>query len=512
MAANAQHLDYLANLPIWRRARDVVAGEDAIKYRGEAYLPKLVDQNDDEYASYKARACFFNATNRTADGFLGLIFRREPTVKLPDRNSGVGGSLRVFSEDVDLMGTSLQTYCKAVTSEVITVGRCGSLIDWEESGEKRAFVVRYAAEDIINWRTGRVNGRNCLTMVSLQERLEVANGYDTDYVDQVRVYQLDTSNGKPACVCEVWRRGVAGDKPDPKGSDWVMVDRRIPLRLGKPLPLIPFVFHGPRNSLPAVDALPLKDIIFCNLDHYRLDADYKHGLHWTALPTAYVSGFKTEHPLRIGSTTAWQTDTLGAVAGFLEFKGAGLSSFVEAMDRDERLMAMLGSRMLEATKRVGETVEAIELRQSGENSVLQTLAISVSDSLSQVLRWVYWWNSTEASPETISEQTVLLSLNTDFAPKGMTAMELQATVQAWQAGAISMATMFDVFRKGEVLPAGRSDEEEVALIGTDVHRGGGSATGKQETRRWTGNHQPQRSAKGARGWQRHGHLTADQRL
>jgi hypothetical protein len=129
-------------------------------------------------------------------------------------------------------------------------------------------------------------------------------------------------------------------------------------------------------------------------------------------------------------------------------------------------MAMLGSRMLEATKRVGETVEAIEMRQSGENSVLQTLAISVSDSLSQVLRWVYWWNSTEATPEAVSEDTVLLSLNTDFAPKGMTAMELQATVQAWQAGAISMATMFDVFRKGEVLPAGRSDEEEVSLIAT----------------------------------------------
>jgi hypothetical protein len=473
MAVNAQHLDYLANLPVWSRARDVIAGEDAVKYRGERYLPKLVDQTDEEYQAYKARACFFNATSRTADGFLGLIFRREPTVKLPERNSGVGGSLRVFSEDVDLMGTSLSTYCRAVVSEVVAVGRCGTLIDWGGSdpnrtahpGEERAYVVRYAAEDIVNWRTGLVNGRNCLTMVSLMERVEVPNEYDTEYVDQVRVYRLKTLDGQPVCVCEVWRRGVADSEPAEGTAGWVLMDRRVPLRLGKPLPMIPFVFHGPRNSLPGVDVLPLKDVIFCNLDHYRLDADYKHGLHWTALPTAYVTGFKTEKPLRIGSSTAWQTDTLGAAAGFLEFRGAGLSSFVEAMDRDERLMAVQGSRMLEATKRVGETVEAIELRQSGENSVLQTLAISVSDSLSHVLRWVYWWNSTEATPDAVSEDTVLLSLNTDFAPKGMSAMELQATVAAWQAGAISMATMFDVFRKGEVLPAGRSDEEEVNLIG-----------------------------------------------
>jgi len=44
-------------------------------------------------------------------------------------------------------------------------------------------------------------------------------------------------------------------------------------------------------------------------------------------------------------------------------------------------------------------------------------------------------------------------------------MELTAIVSAWQAGAISQATMFDLFRKGEVLPTGRTDNEEKNLIG-----------------------------------------------
>ena len=127
-------------------------------------------------------------------------------------------------------------------------------------------------------------------------------------------------------------------------------------------------------------------------------------------------------------------------------------------------MAVLGSRMLEDTKRVGETADAIELRQAGENSILMTLALSVSDSISQVLRWVYWWNSTEALPEDITENTVLLSINTDFTAKGLTSLELTAIVGAWQAGAISQATMFDLFRKGEVLPTGRTDKEEQQLL------------------------------------------------
>jgi hypothetical protein len=144
------------------------------------------------------------------------------------------------------------------------------------------------------------------------------------------------------------------------------------------------------------------------------------------------------------------------------------------MDRDEKLMAILGSRMLEEKKRVGETAEAIELQQSGENSVLMTLALSVSDSVSQVLRWIYWWNSTEESPETVSEDLVLLQLNTDFSSKGLSSEEITAIVAAWQAGAISRETMFDLFRRGEVLPAGRTDEEERRLTA-----GSASRTGEQ---------------------------------
>jgi len=37
-------------------------------------------------------------------------------------------------------------------------------------------------------------------------------------------------------------------------------------------------------------------------------------------------------------------------------------------------------------------------------------------------------------------------------------------VSAWQAGAISQGTMFDVLRKGEVLPVGRTDAEETQLV------------------------------------------------
>ena len=204
-----------------------------------------------------------------------------------------------------------------------------------------------------------------------------------------------------------------------------------------------------------------------NLDHYRLNADFKHGVHFTALPTVWVSGFDKEAKLRIGSSTAWVTEHVGATAGYLEFMGHGLNTFEKAMDRDERLMAVLGSRLLESNKKVGETADAIELRQSGEYSILSNIATSVSESLSQVLRWAYWWNSTEESPDVVTNDQILVELNTDFSTKGLSAQEIQSVVAAWQAGAISRDTMTDLFRRGEVLPEGRSTDEEEKLIASE---------------------------------------------
>jgi len=310
------------------------------------------------------------------------------------------------------------------------------------------------------------------------------DGFVCESVEQIRVLRLEPlasrtrkrgSRGRSPhqtqeweCVVEIWQRSLQTATTGTGKKEWQLVETRTPSRLGKPLPLIPFVFHGPRHSLPDVDKIPLDDIIAVNLYHYRLNADYKHGMHFTALPTAWVSGFDKSSTLRIGSSTAWVAETPGATAGFLEFHGQGLSTFERAMDRDEQLMAVLGTRMLESRKRVGETAAAIELRQSGENSILNTVSLSISSSLTQVLRWVYWWNSTEPIPDAIGPDLVLATLNTDFSITGMSALEITALVAAWQAGAISQATMLDLFRAGEVIAPGRTNEEEIKLLATQI--------------------------------------------
>ena len=122
---------------------------------------------------------------------LGLVFRKAPFVRIPEGQSprskvqspqterraaesapyqdGIAGAMGQFCNDADMLGTSLFGYAKNIVQEVVAVGRAGTLVDWEGDFEKRAYATAYRAEDILNWRVERVNGRNVPTMIVLRE-------------------------------------------------------------------------------------------------------------------------------------------------------------------------------------------------------------------------------------------------------------------------------------------------------------------------------------------------------
>jgi len=430
MAVGGTHRDYDASAPQWARARDVLAGEDGVKAAGTKYLPRLDSQSEEEYAAYKARASFFGATARTLEEYLDLVFRRGPGMVL-----GAGGGLKAFVSDCDRWGMEFVSYARRVVGEVLSVGRAGSLV-LPDSGSTRPWVSLWRAEEILNWSVERVGGRTVLVGVVLKDG------------QRLRVLRLVES----VCVQEVWIQ---------VNGTWSIEESTQVKRDGVALPFVPFVFHGPRNSRPEVDRLPLSDIIAANLDHYRLDADYKHGLHFAALPTAWVSGFDKAAPLRIGSSTAWVSEVPGASAGFLEFGGAGLAHIERAMEKVERRMALLGARMLEGTS-VPATGLAAPAAESGDVCGLGSIVASLNESLSRVLELAHWW--LEGGDLEQAAGRVGFTMNTDLGARGMSGGEITAVVSAWRAGAISRESMLERLRRGEVLPDGRSVAQERALI------------------------------------------------
>lgn len=432
---DALHPDYTAHQAEWSRARDVLAGEDAVKAAGEKYLPRLDSQTDDEYAAYKARASFFGATARTLEEYLDLVFRRAPTLLL----QSAPAQLQTFASDSDLWGTDFPRYARSVLNQVLAVGRAGSLVLWDATGA-RPFASLWLAEDILNWTTTLPAGRGALSGLTLRDG------------QAIRVLRLIESQ----CLQEIWT------KPD---TDWTLSERTTVKRGAAPLTFIPFAFHGPHHSRPEPDKLPLAEIIAANLDHYRLDADYKHGLHFAALPTAWVTGFDKTAPLRIGSSTAWVSEVPGAEAGFLEFTGAGLAHIERALDKAERRMALLGARMLEQPTDDTDTPSARGQVMCG----LGQLVASLNQSLSRVLQLAEWWTNEAASPDECTPGR--FQMNTDLTAGVMRGEDITAVVSAWRAGAISRDTMLERLKRGEILPDGRTIAQERALIHRTVSAG-----------------------------------------
>jgi len=451
MTVNSTHPEYDAAFPTWQRARDVLAGEDTVKAAGEKYLPRLDSQTNEEYVSYGKRAAFFNATGRTLGEYLDLIFRRAPVVSVERGAAGEkcerispDATLQAFVEDCDGWATDFQRYARCVVSEVLSVGRGGTLM-LGNAQDGKAWVRFWRAEDILNWKVSRMDGRIVLTGVVLREKAETQKA-------EMRVLQLIGSE----CFEEVWKlRDLSSSEASDVTSEgqWMLEQRTSVKRDGVPLSFIPFVFHGPRHSRPEMDQLPLADIIAANLDHYRLDADYKHGLHFTALPTAWVSGFEKDATLRIGSSSAWMGEVAGASAGFLEFSGRGLSHLERAIEKVERRMTLLGAEMLSSS---------VNSQPSTTLSGLGSIVANLNQSLSRVLQLAQWW--IEGGELERLAGRAQFEMNTDLNARAMSGDEITAVVAAWRAGAISRETMLERLKRGEVLPDGRSVAAERELI------------------------------------------------
>jgi hypothetical protein len=369
------------------------------------------------------------------------------------------------------------------------------LIDWSEI-EKQPFCVRYCAENIINWRFERINGRMMLTMLMLCEQdnkyIDLGDGtpqpdpYEVTYYDQWRELNLESDGqGGYFASSTLWRRikpksksaqqGIKGTGPAPGAGvstgrkEFKQVAYAVPMRGGKTLSEIPFVFASPEGiEGEKVCKPPLYGMALKNLSHYRTSADLENARHVLGMPTPYACGFTGEEAdeLYLGSTAAWTTDNAQAKCGFLALSGTDLAALDKAIEEKERQMAQLGARMLDTSLQQGKQPEAfatVALRQSGETSVLMRVSLSLTQAMTDVLAWALWWSGNYADRQ-VAEDEVGYTLNTDFLAVPMDAQMLNAVVAAYQNKAISFESLFAQLQAGEVIEADVEMEDEKKRI------------------------------------------------
>src|SRR5689334_17159956 len=114
-AVNTTHPQYKAASLQWERCRDLFEGSDAIKAKGQLYLPKLGGQKPAAYEAYKTRAVFYNGFARTVQGLVGSVFRKPAAVTMPK-------ALEPSLVDVTRSGVPFEAQAMRVLEHVLKVG------------------------------------------------------------------------------------------------------------------------------------------------------------------------------------------------------------------------------------------------------------------------------------------------------------------------------------------------------------------------------------------------------
>ena len=450
------HADYEKRKAQWERIRDSIEGVDAVKARGQAYLPKLGGQNLEAYHAYQTRADFYDAPHRTLMGLVGMVFRKAPTTSLPS-------SLEALAENVDHRGQNLETFAKYIVTEVFAMGRTGVLVDVavEHTDLIGPYFVPFAAEQIKNWRVGIVNGKPTLEQLVLHEMVPTVprDGIGTVEIEQYRLYQLIDGGAH----FQIWRKQENTDKFVPMADPMPMLVRR---ERGVPMAEIPFVPIGPTTLEMTVEKSPMLGVCDVALSHYRSSADLEQGRHFTALPTPWISnaggalGDDGATPQFVmGGGHAWLLPR-DSEAGMLEYTGQGLAALEKAMAEKEDKMAALGSRLLEDQKKGVEAAETVGRRQSGEHSVAASIADTCGRGLLRCFELAAAWMRIDFPNDSH------VRLNKDFYPAPMTPEMIQAQMSMLQGGAMPWTQFVENMQRGEIFDAGKTPDQILDDINT----------------------------------------------
>jgi hypothetical protein len=474
-------------LPIWNRIGDCVRGEEAVKAKGETYLPKPTANDGEQpakiasrYAEYKLRAMFYGATGRTLKGMIGEVFRRDSTYDMPDK-------LKELLPNVDGAGRSAEQVAKKVLKMVLSFGRAGLLADYPNmqtpEGQTapttakdlidqnvRPRLICYEPDTIINWRVMSWGALSLLAVVVLrEENLHNEDTFEEVFNHQYRVLRLTKDR---QYTVEIWRQPSAGAAFTLAEGPYIAKDHN-----GKPFNQIPFTFVGSEDNSPDPNDPPMDALSSVNLAHYRNSAEYEDSVAIVGQPTLFISGMTEDWAknvlkgkVRFGARSVVPLEQ-GSTAVILQ--AAPNTLVKEAMDDKVALMKALGAQLVEE-KSVQQT--ATESMQNGaaSTSVLGTSAKNTSDALSLGFKWMGMFIGALAT----EEKPISYDLNTDFDIMRMTPQEQAQTIASWQAEMIDYEEARYLFKRGgiaykddqDVKDANEKDRESLLGVTTVAGR------------------------------------------
>lgn len=399
---NAECIAYKVMSPRFEMADALLGGTFVMKEKGVKYLPQFPGENDKEYQRRLSNAVLRPLLRKATDFLVGHMFRE------PIALQNVNERIKPLLDDIDRMGTDLQTYAARQARLLMTHGLCFTYTDFpriEEGSERelsdeltgriRPYAIQIHPSDLIFAARDVINGFEKLLEVRWRIRSTVIDGFQDEEVEEIRRIRvasedeavrfgdnqtLNVSEGD--IVWEIWQASTSR-------ATWGLMQAGvltgldyIPLRVG---------YSDPEDFL--ISRPMLEGVAHKNLEHWRASSDHNSIVQMSRFPVFYATGVDEDEARKIsilGPHSKLTSTNPDAKFGYLETSG----SAVEQSFKDlERIAREADEQSIEALYKSGSdtaTGRNIDLMES--LSPAQQVAMQLEFHLNQVIadfgRWL----------------------------------------------------------------------------------------------------------------------------
>ena len=317
-------------------------------------------------------------------------------------------SLEDHKEDVDLQGSSVQSFFNRADELTIRDGGCYILVEMpeevqnnnaldEKTDGRRPYLILIERKDVVNWSVQYIGGREVITHATWRQLRQFRDDQGSAYgakvepvyhcmkPGEVTSYRL-TRNSSVDSATSAWKQEVVGK---PKSTS---------------LPLVPLIWYGSTNSRFAQSDLPLNGLAELSVQHFASRSDKAELIRKCALPVPVRKGYhQSDDPnnpgLTIGPNTFMDLPGEGADFSFVEPTGRSLTVHGQEIEHIEMLMDRSGLNFLYGANI--KTATEASLRASQVASQVSALVRNKVSVFSAIMRiWAaYMGEQADITPE-----------------------------------------------------------------------------------------------------------------
>ena len=399
---------HAAMVPTWTMVRDLLAGNEAVRAKREAYLPRFPDEEAAEYGVRLETSFLANFFEDTLRHIVSQPFSEE--VRLQD---GAPAELAAWAADLDLEGNNLHVVARRWFEDAVPMGFSFALVDYprippgltlaeERALGARPYVRIIPADRMIAVYATVVAGRLVIDHARFREDVIERDGFKERKIERIRLFERRADG----VWFEVWRKGEDG---------WSRIEEgRIALDV---VPVVPL--FTAEHAADFVVKPPLKDLAYKQIQHYQTDSALRSVLDNTCFPMLVAIGVRapvdeqnkpvkiTIGPKRSLFVPQPPGESGKAEVKFCEPQASSIAQLRERLKDLQDEMRLLGMQPLLPAKgsfQASATGTAINARKA--HSAVQAWALGLKDAIEQVLRLMARWRGLA--------ETAQVHVNTDF--------------------------------------------------------------------------------------------------